>query len=117
MRVARTGGGTSSRATRPAARTGRVPGLHLTRRGRIAVLALFLVVLTVAFSVGRVTSTALGDPSAPGREVVVQQGETLWSIAERVAPDADPRATVDELMAVNGLASPSLEAGQHLRLP
>jgi LysM repeat protein len=78
---------------------------------------LLLIVLTVAFSVGRVTSTALGGPNAPGHEVVVQQGETLWSIAERVAPDRDPRSTVGDLMAVNGLSSPALQAGQHLRLP
>ncbi|HSP39135.1 MAG TPA: LysM peptidoglycan-binding domain-containing protein [Frankiaceae bacterium] len=93
------------------------PGLHLTRRGRLVALLLLFVVLTVAFSVGRVTSTALGDPNAPAAEVIVQRGDTLWSIAERIAPDADPRATARDLMAVNGLGSPSLEAGQHLRLP
>jgi LysM repeat protein len=75
------------------------------------------VVLTVAFSVGRVTSTALGGPDSGAASVVVQRGDTLWSIAERIAPNADPRATAADLMAVNGLASPSLEVGQELRLP
>jgi LysM repeat protein len=82
----------------------------------VAFLLLF-VVLTVAFSVGRVTSTALGAPNAPGPEVVVQQGDTLWSIAERIAPKRDPRSTAADLMATNGLGSPSLQVGQHLRLP
>ena len=37
--------------------------------------------------------------------VVVQPGDTLWSIAADVAPDADVRITVDQLVALNG-ASP-----------
>ena len=34
--------------------------------------------------------------------VVVQPGDTLWSIAADVAPDADVRITVDQLIALNG---------------
>jgi hypothetical protein len=93
------------------------PGLHLTRRGRLVALLLLLAVLTVAFSVGRVTSTALGDPSAPAASTVVERGDTVWSIAERIAPNADPRETAVDLMAVNGLATPELQVGQTLRLP
>lgn len=91
--------------------------VHLTRRGRLVAVLLLLVVLTVAFSVGRVTSTALGSGAGAGNEVVVQRGDTLWSIAERIAPNADPRTTAADLMAINGLGTPSLEVGQHLRLP
>jgi Tfp pilus assembly protein FimV len=37
--------------------------------------------------------------SATGRTVtyLVQPGDTLWSIAQRVAPERDPRAVVDAL--------------------
>jgi nucleoid-associated protein YgaU len=105
---------------RGAARTRTVssprPGLHLTRRGRFVALLLLFAVLTVTFSVGRVTSTALGAAGDGAPDVVVQRGDTLWSIAERIKPDADPRAVATDLMAVNGLGSPSLEVGQHLRL-
>jgi LysM repeat protein len=80
-------------------------------------LVLFLIVLTAAFSVGRVTSTALGSAGDRGAEVVVHRGDTLWSIAQRIAPDTDPRQVSADLMAVNGLSSPALEVGQHLRLP
>jgi LysM repeat protein len=80
-------------------------------------MLLLLVVLTVAFSVGRVTATALGTARAGGAEVVVQRGDTLWSIAERIHPDADPRSVAADLMSVNGLVTPSLDVGQHLRLP
>ena len=49
------------------------------------------------------------------RTVVVQPGDTLWSIAADVAPDADVRITVDQLIALNG-ASPIIP-GQELVLP
>jgi LysM repeat protein len=75
------------------------------------------VVLTVTFSVGRVTSTALGAAGAGAPQVVVQRGDTLWSIAERVSPDSDPREVSADLMALNGLGSPALEVGQQLRVP
>jgi LysM repeat protein len=105
-------------ARRPARRASAPkPTLHLTRRGRLVAVLILLVLVTLAFSVGRVTSTALGAANGPGHEVVVEQGDTLWSIAERLAPDSDPRTVANDLMALNGLASPSLEIGQHLRLP
>jgi hypothetical protein len=114
--TARAGGRRRVRARPSAARAAR-PALHLTRRGRLAALLLLLLVLSVAFSMGRVTSTALGGPNGGGAEVVVQRGDSLFSIAERTHPDADPRSVVADLMAVNGLAGPSLQVGQHLRLP
>ena len=46
---------------------------------------------------------------------IVQPGETLWEIALTLAPDADPRATVDALVERNGDAP--LEVGQRLVLP
>lgn len=106
----------AARPARPAIRDPQ-PALHLTRRGRLVALLVLLAVLTVAFSVGRVTSTALGDPASPAASTVVERGDTVWSIAERIAPKADPRKTAADLMAVNGLATPELQVGQTLRLP
>ena len=54
---------------------------------------------------------------AAGSTVVVAEGDTLWSVAQRVAPDADPRTVIAAIMTVNGLESPSIQAGQVLRLP
>ncbi len=44
--------------------------------------------------------------------VVVQPGDTLWSIAEDIDPDGDVRATVDRLADRNGGAA--LTVGQRL---
>ena len=61
----------------------------------------------------------LGRRSERGRggapHVVVQPGDTLWTIAADVAPDADVRITVDQLIALNG-ASP-IVPGQELVAP
>lgn len=45
---------------------------------------------------------------------VVRSGDTLWSIARRLRPTDDIRATVDRLAAVNG--GPALTPGQRLKL-
>ena len=51
-------------------------------------------------------------PTEPvaGQRYVVQPGDTLWSIATEIAPDADPRAVVDALRDANG--GPELEVGE-----
>ena len=38
------------------------------------------------------------------RTVVVQPGDSLWSLAHRLAPDADPRSVVDVLVDARGTA-------------
>ena len=45
---------------------------------------------------------------------VVQPGDTVWTIAHRLDPTGDPRATVDRIVALNGGAA--LQPGQRLRL-
>ena len=54
-----------------------------------------------------------GDPTVV---YVVQPGDTLWSIARRADPGADPRPLVDRLVEVNDLRG-ALHAGDQLRLP
>ena len=49
--------------------------------------------------------------------VVVQSGDTLWSIASEHYPEDDVRVRVDDIEQANGLAGPTIEVGQTLRLP
>jgi Tfp pilus assembly protein FimV len=56
-------------------------------------------------------------PTAGPRAVTVQSGDTLWSIASRVAPQADPRAEVAVLRHRNHLPSVDLTPGQVLQVP
>jgi hypothetical protein len=53
--------------------------------------------------------------SGSTRLVTVHTGDTLWSIAQRLDPSADPRPLVDELSAARHGAS--LQPGEIIRLP
>jgi LysM repeat protein len=49
--------------------------------------------------------------------VTVQTGETLWQLAARVGPHADPRLVVAEIQRLNHLSGAAVYAGQQLRVP
>ncbi|WP_242606017.1 LysM peptidoglycan-binding domain-containing protein [Frankia sp. Cppng1_Ct_nod] len=94
------------------------PPLRLTRRGRIVLVVLVMVVFSLVLSLARVRSSAtsrVGDGST--RVHVVRPGETLWGIARAVAPDNDTRVVVARLAGMNQLDSTDLVPGQALRLP
>ena len=100
--------------------------LRLTRRGRIVVGVLVVTVLSVAALVltmlmsGHAQATNHGQPGAGYQgmhQVVVQPGQTLWSIAATADPTADPRDVVQEIMSTNALGSPSIKAGELLWVP
>ena len=58
------------------------------------------------------------EPRPVGRDTyVVQAGDTLWSIAERLSPGEDPRPVVDALTHVNGLEAGALVPGQAILVP
>jgi len=49
--------------------------------------------------------------------VVVQPGDTLWSIAAAHYPDDDVRMRVQDIEQANGLSGPAIEVGRSLKLP
>ena len=49
--------------------------------------------------------------------MVVEPGDTLWSLAVPLAGDGDVREVVHELRELNHLESAQLQPGQVLRLP
>ncbi|WP_369141099.1 LysM peptidoglycan-binding domain-containing protein [Modestobacter versicolor] len=112
--------GVARPAVRPQAR-GVAPGpLRLTRRGRRALsglsiaLGLSIAVVTAAVELGQSDG---GLELAGSSTVVVQPGDTLWSIAGEVAPEQDRRAVVDALLDANELDAVDLVPGQVLQLP
>jgi predicted Zn-dependent protease len=50
-------------------------------------------------------------------QVMVQPGQTLWSIAVRTDPAADPRLIIQRIIELNGLTGGSVSAGQRLWVP
>ena len=97
-------------------------GIVLNRRGRLArslvVLSLAIVmVATFAFSAGAGSTDSMAATPESFVTVVVGPGESLWSLAGRMAGDGDARSLIEEIMAVNSLATPDVQAGQSLRIP
>lgn len=123
-RVAPSIGPRAARVVRPAPAPVRVrqaaeepARLHLTRRGRVVLVLLALLVVAGGVMGGR----AVADGPQQATEVTthaVVAGETLWQIASSVAaPGEDVRDVVAELRDLNGMADSSLIAGQVLLVP
>ena len=94
----------------------------LNRRGRLArtlvVLSLAIVmVATFAFSAGAGSTDSMAATPDSFVTVIVGPGESLWSLANRMAGDGDARSLIEEIMVVNSLATPDVQAGQSLRIP
>ena len=105
------------RQPRPRATRSQRAAVYWRRRLVAAALGLGLV-LTAAhagFALGGSTTTPGRGPHPHVETVVVQSGDTLWTIAQRVAPGSDPRAVVDELAAELGTAN--IQPGQTVRWP
>jgi LysM repeat protein len=95
------------------------PRLRMTARGRRVLMALIVVPLLVvvaflALNGGRATAS---NEAVTPTYVSVQQGESLWQLAEQVAPKADPRDVIADIVSLNGLASSDVVAGQRLAIP
>ncbi len=94
--------------------------LRLTRRGRLVFGTLgVLVLLAFALLLPLAASPVVaGDEAAEPLEVItVEHGQSLWSIAESIAPQADPREVIADILSLNGLTSAELVPGQQLALP
>jgi len=98
--------------------------LHITKRGRAVVTFLVAVPLAIAaaaFGLGALgTSAAAGSGTGSAvtfQYVTVDPGESLWQVAQTVAPTADPRDVVADILTLNNLSSGDVQAGQRLAIP
>jgi hypothetical protein len=116
----------SASPARPRRGDGR-PGVRLTRRGR-RVIAGFVAAVVLAAAAALWLAAATGAqaanhgvaPSAVDKSmtaVVVKPGQTLWSIALRAEPAADPRLVIGQIMEFNALGSDVVVPGERLWVP
>ncbi|UUT35106.1 LysM peptidoglycan-binding domain-containing protein [Microbacterium elymi] len=97
--------------------------LRLTARGRRVLAA--LVALPVAAAIGMaalsggsaLASRDTGAAAGSFAIVTVSAGDTLWSIAQTVAPQADPRDVVDGIVRLNALDGVTVAPGDRLSIP
>lgn len=111
----------TGRAGTPRARSAEAP-VRLTRRGRLVVRvgSAGLVVLTLMAGVLLLDRTAEAGSTVtpvPVSYRVVLPGETLWQIAGEIAPTADRRDTVAEILELNALPTGGVDAGQRIAVP
>ncbi|MGH4020313.1 MAG: LysM peptidoglycan-binding domain-containing protein [Pseudonocardiaceae bacterium] len=83
------------------------------------VLAAAVVTFAVVCGLAVLGGYGPNAPDVPGETSVVRvgAGETVWDVAERVAPRSDPRAVVQRIRELNGMAGSAVEAGGQLRVP
>jgi nucleoid-associated protein YgaU len=94
-------------------------GFRLTRRARRLAAVLTLASgVAIGSWLGPLIAGGDGDLRLAGvQSVVVQPGDTLWSIAADAAGTADVRAVVDRIQELNNLQGAVLIPGQVLELP
>lgn len=88
------------------------------RPGRPAYLVVVAVAtLAVVGGLGVLGQAASARIPAETTVVRVGAGETLWDVAQRVAPESDPRAVVERIRQLNGTPGSAIQPGQQLRVP
>lgn len=104
--------------------TARTTGkLRLTRRGRVVfgalAVMLAMAVLAVVALFGASQAQASHEPtdSVAFEYVVAEPGDSLWSLAHRVAPESDPRDVIYDMKRLNQLEQSDLVIGQELAIP
>jgi nucleoid-associated protein YgaU len=106
----------TARVRARAVRQARHDRMMARRRRTLGALTVASILFAGVFATGP-TGSSSATTGKSTRRVVVHQGDTLWSLAERYAPDGvDPRAYVDEIVALNGLEG-GLAEGARIRLP
>ncbi|WP_194397998.1 LysM peptidoglycan-binding domain-containing protein [Microbacterium atlanticum] len=97
--------------------------LRLTARGRrvIAAAAAMPAAIALAAAVigggAALASRDAGAPTGSFETITVAHGDSLWTIAEELAPEHDPRDVVDAIARLNALDSVTVQPGQSLAIP
>lgn len=90
----------------------------LSRRGKQVRTAILLAIIITGANAFISTANAT-DTSAnvSYQYVTVHSGESLWAIAEKYAPNTDPRDFIAEVVSLNQLKTSAVEPGQRIALP
>lgn len=97
--------------------------LRLTVRGRrvlaflAALPAASLLAAAVLSGGAALAGREDGAPAGSFATVTVEPGDSLWSIAQSLAPESDPRDVVAAIADLNALHGAALQSGQSLAIP
>lgn len=112
------------RRRRPAAAPRLVAVVGCAPRRRPSLPLAWLLVAAVlvgaaVFGLGALANATSGAESVPSRTEVVriEPGESLWDLAERMAPGSEPSAVVSRIKELNAPLDGVLRPGQPLTVP
>lgn len=100
--------------------------IRLTNRGRrlarTVIIALALAVTLGVAIFGHISSSqaSSAQPVRTTSIVIVQPGQTMWGLAQQIAPNDDPRDTIARIVDLNGLGdvdAVTVYPGQRLVVP
>ena len=89
------------------------------RRRVSLALAVMFVLLAMSFAIisNQPATATDSQVSVSVQHATVASGESLWAVAERVAPNVDPRDWIDQVIDLNALHGSDVVAGQRLVVP
>lgn len=95
--------------------------IRLTRRGRVVFTSLAaapLIAVAAWIGVSAIPAVATSSSSSVVFEyATVEAGQSLWQLAATIAPEADPRDVIADLMRLNQLDSSTVSPGQRIAIP
>ena len=98
--------------------------LTLTNRGRSVVMVSALILATSAFAAtfsafngAAASTTSVSDAPIAAEEIIVQPGESYWSIARAIAPGISTQDVIDQIHELNPFAGATLQAGTKILVP
>jgi len=96
--------------------------LRLTVRGRrvlagLAALPAAAVLTAAILGGGAALASRPGGANVHFETVTAHTGDTLWGVAQQVAPHSDPRDVVDAIVRLNALDQVTLTPGQRIAIP
>jgi hypothetical protein len=89
----------------------------------VLLMAVALAMVALAWMAVAARAQAADGGRPPGAvyrnltSVVVHPGQTLWSIASKAEPSADPRLVMQQIIELNALNGTSINPGQRLWVP
>ena len=98
--------------------------LTLTNRGRTVIMVSALIVATSsfaatfsAFNAAAASTASISVAPVVAEQIIVQSGESYWSIARAIAPGRSTQDVIDQIHQLNPFAGPTLQAGTKILVP
>ncbi len=82
-----------------------------------ALAAIPLITGALMFTANGVAAATETASSAAFQQVTVAAGQSLWQLAAVLAPSADPRDVVSDIVHLNQLDGADVQPGQRLAIP